>query len=325
MKSHHRNKIGISNDCIYFKVYLIIFLIVWLLVSCNLRESAEEGTVSVASRGNPPAQAIAWSPIDERKILVTAGELGQGQAEVYIVNPETGSKETLVKADYGIFFESVWTPDGENVLILAGDNTQGFEPRGWWMVDVKRKNLNYLLDFVTAAWSPDGKTIATFHGEKQDGKILKINLSLINIATKTEEIIYTSSEMDSVSGLSWSPDSQYLIFLAGQSSDNDLYILSTKTKDVTKITESEIVDNPVWSPKGNIIAFEKRSSTEFRITLHLITSDGKCQVEIPDLENVLSPTWSPDGKKLAYIAKDGIYFLEIEKVLGRDIYQNLCE
>ena len=40
--------------------------------------------------------------------------------------------------------------------------------------------------------------------------------------------------------------------------------------------------------------------------------------------SVWSPTWSPDGKKLGYVGIDGIYFLDVNPVVGGDIYQHLC-
>jgi Tol biopolymer transport system component len=52
---------------------------------------------------------------------------------------------------------------------------------------------------------------------------------------------------------------------------------------------------------------------------------NKCNVEIQNLEYVQSPAWSPDGKKMAYIASDGIYYLDLDKFFDKDVYQRLCQ
>ena len=149
---------------------------------------------------------------------------------------------------------------------------------------------------------------------------------MINVATNTEKTIATYKEADSSWGLSWSPDGQYLVFSLGQTRSSNLYILNAKTLQVTQITENDGGKNPTWSPRGSIIAYERNSPDNIAKTyLYLVSSDGKCEKEIPNLENVWSPTWSPDGGKLGYVGRDGIYFLELDKILGKDIYQNLCE
>ncbi len=318
----YKSKLKNTTTIRHLFIFLISLIVTNLLTGCFNSRNTNNGITFVTSRGSrPPVQSIVWSPSDKDKILVTAFETPQEPAEVYILDIKTGQKDILAKQLPGYFFEAKWTPDGKHALILAENNTKGFEPSGWWMVNISTKSSEYLtIPNDDAAWSPDGKTIAVLHQEENDAHdIIKIDLQLINMGTKVEETIATYEEADSSSGLSWSSDGQYLVFSLGKYGIHSLYILNMKTRQVAKITENIGSEKPVWSPEGNIIAFERYPS------IHLIDMDGKCEIEIPNLENAWSLTWSPDGKKLGYVGKDGIYFLEIDKVLGRNIYQNLCE
>lgn len=316
----HKSKIK-STTTIHTLNLLIISLVATnLLTGCLGHRKTNNGITFIASRGSsPPAQSIVWSPTDEDKILVAAYETPAEPSEIYILDIKTRQENVLAKQLPAYLLEAKWTPDGNYALILSGGDTTGFETPGWWKVDINNKSSEHILDLIDAAWSPDGKTIAALREEKKGVNTIKIDLLIIDGDTNQEEIIATYDQADSRSGLSWSPDGQYLVFSLGKYGFNDLYILNMRTRQVVKITENIGSKYPAWSPAGNIIAFEKYPS------LHLIDMDGKCEVEIPNLENVWSPTWSPDGRKLGYVGRDGIYFVDIGKVIERNIYEGLCE
>lgn len=309
------------------EIVLAAFLVMSLLVSCNPESNSQQmydGINFIAPTGSPPVDTITWSP-NEDKILVTAGDVGQGRSQVYLLDLVTGKKKFLVNTDYGDIVASTWAPDGKHILVLARENTIETGAGGLWVFNIENGTSEYFLDSGYAVWSPNGKTIATFSVEGINTGSEKIVLSLIDVDTKTVTKIYENSSAKYFFGLSWSPDGGNLIFSLGEEDPGNLYVLNVQTGQVTQITEDIKSTSPAWSPVGKIIVYENWPAKGTGTTLHLISSDGKCDIQIPNLEYVWSPTWSPDGKKLGYIAEDGIYFMEIEKILGRDIYQNLCE
>jgi dipeptidyl aminopeptidase/acylaminoacyl peptidase len=310
------------------KILMIFLFMIILLPACKSPKSTEPGITFVTPR-NPNIHNIYWSPIDENMILMNANTLGLQPALVYLFDLKTGHKNILAQAGSDHEFMAVWMYNGTHILVRPNDKIKGFDEPGWYMLDINNKSSEFLLNSNEIAWSPDGKTIATTQITQKDSNTL--NLSLIDVNTKTKEIIYTKNGASFSFGLSWSPDNRYLVFSMdlggiGQSGFEDLYILDIKTRQVSQITENGTSSNPVWSPKGKIIAYEEHTPDPYTYTrnLHLISPDGKCDLEIPNLD-AWSPTWSPDGEKLGYISVDGVYYLELKKVFGRDIYQNLCQ
>lgn len=300
---------------LYISELLIMLLFATTLTGCQSTKTID-GITLIASRGEPPAQSMVWSPTDPYKILVTSGRMGPG-GEVYIYDIEKKKKTLIAKTDAGFFNEAVWTPDGKDIFISSGDNTHGFEPRGWWKVTFSNGSSEYLanLDDKVVKWSLDGKVIATSAGNE---------IILTNLDTGRKQSYNTNVALINSFGISWSADRQYLVFPAGASPIEDLYVLNIKTQKVTKITENKEIHTTAWSPVGDIIAYINTSPIDGNKTLHLIRSDGNCDIGIPGLENVLSLSWSPDGKRLGFIGRDGIYYADLNTLLGRDIYQNLC-
>jgi Tol biopolymer transport system component len=304
----------------YLSIVLFASMSIFTAINgCIASPKNDNGIVKLASRGYPVAQSIAWSPTDDNKILVMAdaGMGGPGHIEVYIFDLLTGHNEKVINTE-GVIFNMGWEPSGKSVLIDVGENTEGFEPKGWWLVNLEEKSAKYLSDYWKVSYAPDGKTLAVFTGMENN------KLQLINGETDSIETIYSLPGSGYVSNPAWSPDGKYIAFSYGDSEPGDLFVFNLETREVVKITDGNLNDNLAWSPKGNIIALERRAHDEYKVTLHLKSADGKCDIEIPNLERVFSPTWSPDGKKLGYFSLDGIYSLDVNQVMGRDIYQDLC-
>lgn len=304
-------------------IIILFSLTFGLLAGCNLLGSnkpTEDGVTFIASVGSPPADSIVWSPT-ENKILVTAGEVGMGRAQVYILDLSTKNKKVLVNVDYGDIVASTWSPDGKYVLLVAREGSVGTGAGGVWKLNVENNSLEYLVDAGSSAWSPDGKLIASFFFERPN----KRSLRLIDVNTKNVTSIYETTEMKYDFGLSWSLDGQNLVFALGVDNPGNLYTINVLTKEVLQLTEDVKSSGPAWSPVGNIISYANWPPQGIDKTLHLMDLNNKCDVQIPNLKYVWSPTWSPDGKKLGYIGNDGIYFIDIDKVFGRNIYEGLCE
>lgn len=311
------------------KAFIAFCLSMSLLISCSSYKSNgqtyDKGITFVTSPGSPPVDSITWSSVNDNLISVTAGDIGKGRAEVYMLDLETGQKQVIAKTDWGDFVSSTWAPDNKYILFSVRDNSKGYEPGGIWIYDTDKRSSEYFIDSGFAVWSPDNKTITTFSVVGINTNSMEIELNLINPTTKKKETIYTNNTAKYFWGLSWSSDGKNLVFGVGQDVPGNLYIINVNTRQTRQLTNNERASNPVWSPAGNIIAYENWPTEGTMGTLHLIESNGLCDIAIPNLEDVWSPTWSPDGKKLGYIGQNGIFSMDINRVLGRDIYQNLCQ
>lgn len=309
-------------------IIIILFSLIYsLLAGCRISDSNKPDgneVTFIASVGVPPADSIVWSPTGN-KILVTAGDVGMGRAQVYILDINTEQKTMLLNTNYGDIVESTWSPDGKYVLLVARKDSIGNGAAGLWKLNVENNSLEYLVDSASPAWAPGGKLIASFSVENHNSDSRKISLDLTDVETKNVTSIYETIDMKYFFGLSWSSNGQNLVFALGADGPGNLYTINVPTKEVVQLTENVHGSYPVWSPAGNIIAYVNWPSQGTNTTLSLMDLDNKCDIQIPNLEYVWSPTWSPDGNKLGYIGEDGIYFIDIKKALRRNIYDRLCE
>lgn len=307
------------------RILLLVLFLGGVLPACGREYDNREGMRFIMPLGNPPAESVIWSPINNDEILVTASQLGQGRAEVYVMNIKSKTKRTLVETEWGDIWAETWLPDGSNVILLISPDTKEFKKGGYWMTNTNGDSLEFLWESGRPTWSPDGKFIAIYTVDHASGsEPREIQLRLRDVKTNSDEVLFAKIGTQSLIGFSWSPDSHKLVYSLGDFNSSNIYVMDIGTRIITQLTRIGRNSNPVWSPKENVIAYIKVTDDGLIYALHLIRPDGTCDIEIPNLEDVWSPTWSPDGKKLAFVTLEGVYYLEVDKVFGEGGYESLC-
>ena len=157
-----------------------------------------------------------------------------------------------------------------------------------WVVRGDGSNATKIIDTATMpAYSPNGRKIAyykTFEG-----------IAVYDLDKKTTTMAVPSNLAEFAS---FSPDGKQLVFheWVGNwwSADVSLYAVNVDGSGRHKVTPGE---RPVWSPKGDLIAYDSCQGNNCGIFVVKPNGQGVRQVTSDAGGNA---AWSPDGKKIAY-------------------------
>lgn len=230
--------------------------------------------------------------------------------EVYFIGNKTGYSgiykkylEPRIPADLGTgFSQTAWAQEpAENVI--DGEQTDEFEAfhllRG--KIDISK---NGILAFVTKSGETDA-------------------LHLYDVRQEKVVETFKFKSLVSIGSASWSPDGTRIVFSSiDKSGNNDLFMLNTETKDLTKLTNDYYDDrDPAWSPDGKKIAFASDRTpfgtrNKYNLFLYDVESGGIDYLTYGD-NTFLSPAWSRDGNKLAFTCDLGgaqnIWLMDMSK------------
>jgi TolB protein len=159
-----------------------------------------------------------------------------------------------------------------------------------------------------ARFSPDGRSVVM--SRERNGNS---DVSVIDLARGSETRLTNSPSIDT--SPSYSPDGRMIVFNSDRSGTPQLYIMRSDgsamscpqggTDTACRISFGEgRYTTPVWSPRGDWIAFTKQHQGQFHIGV--ITPDGRPGPD-GNAERLLTrsfldegPTWSPNGRVIAF-------------------------
>jgi TolB protein len=177
-----------------------------------------------------------------------------------------------------------------------------------------------------AVYSPDGSRIAFVATRGIDPRP---NIYVMGAdGTRTTQLT-SSNTFREISGLTWSPDGERLVFSGRRANlvdtQLDLFSMSSAGSSVTRLTTTPDIGetDPAFSPLGDRIAFTAFGVLNGPPAIWTMAPDGSDRTQLIDclLYGCRYPAWSPDGLYMAFIEYEGTRYVRVIRV-GESLVQS---
>ncbi|AIF80799.1 translocation protein TolB [endosymbiont of Acanthamoeba sp. UWC8] len=226
---------------------------------------------------------------------------------------------------------AIMDQDGANLKLLSNGSdlviTPRFDPNSQRAIFMSYKNLVpkvYMLDLETGTqklvgdfpgmsfaprFSPDGNYAIMSVAKSGTTNIFEIDLrsNFVKQLTYDRAVINTSP--------SYSPDGTKITFNSDRGGSRQLYVMDRDGSNIKRISfGGGSYATPVWSPRGDYIAFTKMQHRKFYIGVMRVDGSGERLLTSSWLDE--GPTWSPNGRVIMFErqkpgGKSNIYAIDI--------------
>jgi TolB protein len=216
---------------------------------------------------------------------ITYMSYGQGDPRVYLLNVETGQRETIGNFP-GMSFSPRFSPDGQRVIF-------SLQQRGnsnLFVMDLRSKATTRLTDTpaidTAPSYSPDGSRICfeSDRGGKQQIYIMSAN------GGPAQRVSFGDG---TYSTPVWSPRGDYIAFTKQSQGRFAIGIMRADGSGERILTEGYHNEGPTWSPNGRVIMFFRDPGGEAGPTLHTVDVTGRNEQRLPTPSYASDPAWSP--------------------------------
>lgn len=186
-----------------------------------------------------------------------------------------------------------FSPDQQEITYLAYYNDQ---PRVYlYNLDTGRHEV--LGDFPNMTFaprfSPDGNSVVMSLARAGNSDIYTMNLQTRKVRRLTRDPNIDTSA-------SYAPSGERMVFNSDRGGSQQLYVMNADGSDIHRISfdGGARYATPVWSPRGDLIAFTKIASGKF--VIGVMRPDGSGERILTDAYQDEGPTWSPNGRVLMF-------------------------
>jgi TolB protein len=262
-------------------------------------------------------QRFAASPQDWRRLghLVAdqvyerlTGEKGYFDTQIVFVD-ETGPKDKRTKR------LAIMDQDGANVRLLSQGRDialtprfspttmeiaflqyHGEQPRVHVMnlLSGQREQVGNFPGMTFAPrFSPDGQRLIMSNGDQGVTSLLEVDLRSKQVRRLTQPLSIDTAP-------SYSPDSRRIVFESDrEGGTQQLFVMASDGSGPRRISGGDgRYSTPVWSPRGDLVAFTKQAGGGFQIGV--MKPDGSGERILTDGYHNEGPTWAPNGRVLMF-------------------------
>ena len=187
-----------------------------------------------------------------------------------------------------------FSPNGKNIVFLKYKNNKA----SVYIMNIKSRDTKILGDFTGMSFAPrfapNGNKIIFSLTDRGKSNIFLQNLE------DDQKFQITNNKYINTSPY-FSPDGKSIVFSSDRAGKQNLYIknIEKKSSRAERITYGNgNYATPVWSPRGDYIAFTKSYRKKFFIGL--IKSNGTGERLISEGYLTDGPSWSPNGRTLVF-------------------------
>ena len=245
----------------------------------------------------------AWSP-DGRFVSFMRHAKDGSSASYFITSALGGSERKIADAyvdPYTVGSLVHWSPDGQHLLVTDRASPQDTHAN-ILLISIENgqrqilftANAHYL---ATAAYSPDGKYIAFVQGA---GFLAQ---ELFTLRTDTRETTQLTSDKALLAGLTWTPDSKFILLSSTRSGMTGLWRIPAAGGAATPLLGGiENPHAPTTSLDGARFAFisEHFNTNGWRAPGPATKSPGPATKLIASSRGQYDFSYSPDGTRIAF-------------------------
>ncbi|MFC1800686.1 DPP IV N-terminal domain-containing protein [Nanoarchaeota archaeon] len=210
-------------------------------------------------------------------------------------------------------FKPSWSSDGRKIAFSRGTGVYVINSKGGGEknMPVHIPGDEVGLTSFRPIWSPRGNQLA-FEGElyllRESSSSQYYGCFYMSAGGSDTKKVTDKEHMEKYSDSPWSRDGRKLAFALGDRGNSlswEIFITSAgKGSGIKRLTNNTRADfHPIWSPKGNLIAFQGRNRDESTWDIYVMYSNGKNETRVVNNPaNDYSPVWSPDGKRIAFVS-----------------------
>lgn len=186
-----------------------------------------------------------------------------------------------------------FSPDMEYIAYLSYVNNK---PRVY-LYNLRTQRTDLLGNFpgmtFAPAFSPDSKYLLMSYARNGVTDIYEMNL-----ATRESKKLTSGPSIDT--SPNYSPDGSQIVFNSDRGGSQQLYIMNRDGSDPHRISfrQGSRYASPVWSPRGDYIAFIRMEHGQFN--LGVMYPDGSGERTLATGFYLERPTWSPNGRVLMF-------------------------